>query len=543
MRGMMMDMPLTTTSLIEHAARYHGDTEIVSRTIEGPIHRYTYGESYQRIKKLVNALGDLGVGEGDRVATLAWNGYRHFELYFAVSGMGAVCHTINPRLFGDQIIYIINHAKDKIIFVDLSFVPVLEGIAEQLDASIKIVVMTDQEHMPDSKLENSLCFEVLIDGQSDSYDWPDFEENTASSLCYSSGTTGNPKAVLYSHRSTVLHAMTACATDGLGISGQDIVLPVVPMFHVNAWGIPYACALSGAKLVFPGAGMDGASVCELLENEGVTFTAGVPTVWLLLLGYISENKKKLPDLERVIVGGAAVPQSMIEAFENDLDCRCIHAWGMTEMSPLGTLAHMKNNMKDMTPEDQMAYKVKQGRPVYGVDMKIVDDNDAELPHDGKAFGELLVRGPWVTNGYYEDEETSADSFDADGWFRTGDVSTIDERGFMQIVDRAKDVIKSGGEWISSIELENIAVGHPDIAEAGVIGVAHPKWDERPLLICVKSDGRAVTEAEMLEMYKGKVADWWIPNQVVFIDELPHTATGKIRKTELRKIFADHKLPA
>ena len=539
MLGKMMDMPLTITSLIQHAARFHGDTEIVSRSIEGPIHRYTYSDAYQRIQKLAKAFIELGVEPGDRIATLAWNGYRHLELYFAISGIGAVCHTINPRLFGDQIAYIINHAKDKIIFIDLSFVPVLEGIKDKIDSSAKIVVMTDQAHLPDCQLDGILCYEDLLEGQSDHYDWPELDEDTASSLCYSSGTTGNPKGVLFSHRSTVLHAWGACAKDSLGISAQDAILPVVPMFHVNAWGIPYACAMAGSKLVFPGAGMDGASVYEMLDTEEVTFTAGVPTVWLLLLQYLQESANKLPHLERMVVGGAALPPSIIDAFENDYDCECVHAWGMTEMSPIGTIGYLKRNMKDLSAEEKMSYKVKQGRPVYGVEMKIVDDDDNELPQNGKDFGELLVRGPWITNDYFEDDEATVVSFDKDGWFRTGDVCTIDERGFMQIVDRSKDVIKSGGEWISSIELENIAVGHADIAEAAVIGIAHPKWDERPLLICVKAEGAEVTAESVLDIFDGKVADWWIPNEVAFVDELPHTATGKLLKTELRKQFSDH----
>jgi len=482
---------------------------------------------------------DMGVEPGDRIATLAWNGYRHLELYFAVSGIGAICHTINPRLFGDQIAYIINHAEDKIIFTDLSFVPVLEGIKDKIDSSAKIVIMTDQANLPDCALGDILCYEDLLTGQSDHYDWPDLDENTASSLCYSSGTTGNPKGVLFSHRSTVLHAWGTCAKDSLGISGQDAVLPVVPMFHVNAWGIPYSGAMAGSKLVFPGAGMDGASVYEMLDTEEVTFTAGVPTVWLLLLQYLQESGNKLPHLERMIVGGAALPQSIIEAFENDYDCECVQGWGMTEMSPIGTIGYLKRDMRDLSAEEKMSYKVKQGRPVYGVEMKIVDDDNNELPHNGKDFGELVVRGPWITNGYFEDDEASEAGFDKDGWFRTGDVCTIDERGFMQIVDRSKDVIKSGGEWISSIELENIAVGHADIAEAAVIGLAHPKWDERPLLICVKAEGADITGENVLEIFKGKVADWWIPNEVAFVDELPHTATGKLLKTELRKQFADY----
>ena len=540
MHGLMMERALTISSLIEHAAKFHKNTEIVSRTVEGPIHRYTYGEAYRRVNQLANVLTNLGVSEGDRVGTLAWNGYRHFELYFAVSGMGSICHTINPRLFPEQITYIINHANDKVIFCDLTFVPVLESLAEQLVDVNAIVIMTDREHMPETQLSNIYCYEELMDSTTDEFEWPEIDELQASSLCYSSGTTGSPKGVLYSHRSTVLHSFAVCSADGLAISGRDTVLPVVPMFHVNAWGMPYASTMAGAKLVFPGGAMDGKSLAELLIDEKVTFTGGVPTVWLMLLQHLKETGKTLPHLQRTVVGGSALPQSMIETFENDYDVACIHAWGMTEMSPLGTVGHMTHALLEDQDTDLMRYKVKQGRVLYGVDMKIVNDDGTPLPQDGKAFGELCVRGPWVTNGYFEDDATSASSFDNENWFRTGDVATIDPHGYMEVVDRSKDVIKSGGEWISSIELENIAIGHAAVAEAAVIGIEHEKWGERPLLVCVKADDINASGEEILSIYEGKVAQWCIPNAVEFLDELPHTATGKLQKLTLREHFKGYR---
>ena len=542
MHGLMMDSALTINSLIEHAANFHKETEIVSRTVEGPIHRYSYGQAYLRVHQLANVLKGLGVDQGDRIGTLAWNGYRHFELYFAVSGMGAICHTINPRLFPDQIAYIINHAEDKIIFCDLTFVPVLETVADQLGSVKAVVIMTNKENMPETGLSNCHCYEDLMEVEAEEFDWPELDENQASSLCYSSGTTGNPKGVLYSHRSTILHSFAGCSADGLAISGRDTVLPVVPMFHVNAWGIPYACAMAGAKLVFPGGAMDGGSVAELLIDEKVTITAGVPTVWLMLLQHLKETGMTLPDLRRNIVGGSALPQSMIETFENEYDVSCIHAWGMTEMSPLGTVGRMTQTLLTDKNTDLMRYKVKQGRALYGVDMKIVGDDGGRLPHDGKAFGELCVRGPWVTSGYFEDEGQSSTSFDSEGWFRTGDVSTIDKYGFMEVVDRSKDVIKSGGEWISSIELENIAVGHASVAEAAVIGIGHKTWGERPLLVCVRADGTNASSESILSIYEGKVAKWCVPNAVEFVDELPHTATGKLQKLNLREQFKDYQFP-
>ncbi len=542
MHGLMMPTQLTINSLIEFAAKFHGDTEIVSRSVEGPIHRYTYGEAFHRVHRLANVLSNLGVAKGDRVATLAWNGYRHLELYFAISGMGAVCHTINPRLFPDQVAFIVNHAADKVIFVDLTFVPLIEALSEHLSGVNAIVFMTDKEHMPETTLANALCYEDLMADAAEGFDWPEIEENMASSLCYTSGTSGNPKGVLYSHRSTVLHSFAICMPDGMGISANEAILPVVPMFHVNAWGIPYGAAMAGAKLVFPGAGMDGASVWEMLDTERVTFAAGVPTIWMMLLQYLKESGKSLPHLKQTIIGGAALPQSMIETFEKEYDVEAIHAWGMTEMSPLGTVCRLKGKMGGLSTDDQMNVKIKQGRPIYGVDLKIVDDEYNPLPHDGKAFGELCVKGPWIVDDYFEDTEASKLVMTEDGWFRTGDVSTIDEDGYMLIVDRSKDVIKSGGEWISSIELENIAVGHEGVAEAAVIGIAHQKWGERPILVCVLHEGASVSGDEILKIYEGKIPDWSLPDAVEFIDELPHTATGKIKKLKLREIFADYKLP-
>ncbi len=540
MIGLMQDWPLLISSLISYSGLYHGDVEIVSRTLEGPIHRYGYREAEKRSKKLAKALLSLGVQTGDRIGTMAWNGYRHFELYFGISGIGAVLHTINPRLFPEQISYIANHAEDQYLFVDLTFVPLLESIADQLSTVKGFIILTDEAHKPKTSLPNALSYETLLASQPEDYHWPRMDEWTASSLCYTSGTTGNPKGVLYGHRSTVLHSLCVCTMDGLGLSSHEVVMPVVPMFHANAWGIPYAAAMCGAKMVFPGEKMDGQSIFELLDREKVTLTLAVPTVWLMLLQYLKETGKKLPYLKRVVIGGSAAPKSMIQTFEEDYQVQVIHAWGMTEMSPLGTTGSLKPKHGDLPYEQKLAIKAKQGRSIYGVDMKIVDEQGKELPRDGKAFGHLLVRGPWITNGYLKGE--GGRIIDEEGWFNTGDVATIDSEGYMQITDRSKDVIKSGGEWISSIDLENDAMGHPAVAEAAVIGLSHPKWDERPLLIIVKRKDVQVTKEEILEYMRSKVARWQIPDDVVFVDQLPHTATGKLLKTQLREEFKNYKLP-
>ena len=539
MRGQMMDMPLLVSSLIEHADRNHGDVEIVSRTVEGPIHRCNYSQAHQRAKRLAQALTRLGVKGGDRVGTLAWNGYRHFEIYYGVSGMGAVMHTINPRLFPEQLAFIVDHAEDKHVFFDLSFVALVEKLAPACKSVKGWVAMTDRAHMPKAGVPNLLCYEDLLGREDGGYEWPQFDEWTAASLCYTSGTTGNPKGVLYSHRSTVLHAYAASLPDIFNCSARSVILPVVPMFHVNAWGIPYFGPMNGAKLVFPGAALDGKSLYELFESEKVNQTAGVPTVWLALLAYVKQNNLKFSTLQTVIVGGSACPPAMIDTFRDDYGVECRHAWGMTEMSPLGSMCTLKTKHAELPREKRRELECKQGRTVYGVQMKIVDGEGKELPRDGEAFGDLLVRGPTILSEYFKDE--GGDPL-RDGWFPTGDVATIDEDGFMQITDRSKDVIKSGGEWISSINLENIAVAHPAIAEAAVIGVSHPKWDERPLVVAVKKAGAEVTREQLLDFYKGKVAKWCMPDDVAFVDQLPHTATGKLLKTKLRQDFKDYKLP-
>ncbi len=541
MFGLMQDRPLLISSLIEFAAKNHGAEEIVSRTVEGPIHRYTYKECGSRCKQLAKVLEKLGVERGDRIGTLAWNGYRHLELYFGVSGMGAVCHTVNPRLFPEQIVYIINHAEDKYFFVDLTFVPLLEMVADKLPNVKGFVVMTDREHMPETKLPHAMCYEELMATADDDYSWPDFDEKTAASLCYTSGTTGNPKGVLFSNRSTVLHSFCVCSLDAIGISSQDVILPVVPMFHANAWGIPYAAAMCGAKMVMPGGQMDGKSIFELLESEGVNVSAGVPTVWMMLLAYVKENNKKFSAMKRTIIGGSAVSRSMIETFRNDYGVDVLHAWGMTETSPLGTACNLKRKHKGMTNEEKNTLNLKQGRALYGVEMRIVGKDGQELPWDGKTFGNLHVRGPWITSGYFRAEGGAA--VGEDGWFDTGDVSTIDEDGYMQITDRDKDVIKSGGEWISSIDVENEAVGCPGVAEAAVIAVPHPKWDERPLLLVIKEKDAEVTKEQIVEHLEKSIAKWQLPDDVVFVDELPHTATGKLLKNKLRAEYKDYSLPS
>jgi acyl-CoA synthetase (AMP-forming)/AMP-acid ligase II len=543
MRGMMMDRPLLVAGLISYSGQYHRDAAIVSRRIEGGFHRCNYAELENRAKRLAKALGRLGVAPGDRVGTLAWNGYRHLELYFGISGMGAVCHTINPRLFHDQLRYIVNHAEDRVLFFDLTFLPLVEAPAAAWKPVRHFVVMTDRAHMPQSKLADLLCYEELLDAETADYVWPEFDENTASSLCYTSGTTGNPKGSLYSHRSTVLHAFGSCMTDSAGISMPDSVCPVVPMFHANAWGVPYAAAMCGAKLVMPGAQLDGKSLYELFETERVSISLGVPTVWLGLLKFLDDNNLRPTTLKRTLIGGSAVPLAMIEAFEDRYGVEVLQGWGMTEMSPIGTIGTLKPNLAALQRAERHRYKAKQGRGIFGVDLKIVDADGQVLPHDGTAMGELLVRGPWVISGYFKDEAATKAAFDAEGWFRTGDVVTIDEEGYVQVVDRRKDVIKSGGEWISSIDVENATIGHPDVAEAAVIGLPHPRWGERPLLVVAIREGRRPEKADILAFLSGKLAKWQVPEDVVFVPEIPHTATGKILKTKLREMYKDHNLPA
>ncbi len=540
MHGLMMNMPLLISSLIRHASQYHGDTEIVSRLTEGGIHRYTYVDAHKRSRQLANALIKLGIKPSERIGTLAWNGFRHLETYFAVSGMGAVLHTINPRLFPEQIAYIVNHADDQYVFFDITFAPLIDGVAPHCKNIKGWVAMTDRAHMPSMKTTGVLCYEELVAAESDEYEWPVFDENTASSLCYTSGTTGNPKGVLYSHRTTILHSYAIALPDVMNLSARDVILPVVPMFHVNAWGTPYACAMVGAKIVFPGAGLDGASLYELFENERVTMSAGVPTVWLGLLNYVKQNNLKFTTMNRTVIGGSACPPAMIKTFQDEFGVRVLHAWGMTELSPLGTLNTFKDKHFSMTEEQRFAIQQKQGRVIFGVEMKIIDGDGKNLAHDGKAFGDLLVRGPWVVGEYFKSE--GGNPLTPEGWFPTGDVASIDADGYMQITDRSKDVIKSGGEWISSIDLENLAMAHPDVAEAAVIGIYHPKWDERPLLVVVKKPGAAVTREDLLKFFDGKIAKWWMPDDVAFVEQLPHTATGKILKRKLREDFKAYKLP-
>jgi len=538
MHGLMMDLPLLVSGLIRHADRNHGDTEIVSRTVEGEVHRYSYRDAHARARKLARALAALGVRQGDRVGTLAWNGYRHYELYYAISGMGAVINTVNPRLFADQITYISNHAENVALFFDATFIPLVEKLAPQLKSIRHYVLMTDRAHMPKTGIPGLLCYEELLERQTDAYEWPSFDERTAAALCYTSGTTGNPKGTLYSHRSTIIHAYGAALPDALNLSARDSVLPVVPMFHANAWSLPYTCTMVGAKMVFPGPHLDGKSVYELIEQEKVTLSAGVPTVWLMLLNHMGANKLKFSTLDRTVIGGSACPPSMIRAFQDDYGVKVFHAWGMTEMSPLGTVGTLKAKQETLDKDARLAVQAKQGRGIFGVEMKIVDEEGRELPWDGKRFGNLMVRGPWIASGYFKGE---GGEILREGWFPTGDVATIDPDGYMQITDRSKDVIKSGGEWISSIDLENIAIEHPAIAEAAVIGVRHPKWDERPIVVAVKKAGQEVSKDELLRFYEGKIAKWWMPDDVVFVPELPHTATGKLSKLTLRQQFKDYKL--
>jgi acyl-CoA synthetase (AMP-forming)/AMP-acid ligase II len=544
MDGLMMQQPLLISSLIVHADRHHGDTEIVSRRVEGDIHRYTYRECHTRARQMANALVSLGVKSGDRIATLAWNGYRHMELYYSISGMGAVMHTINPRLHPDQVAYIVNHANDQILFFDLSFLPVVEEMASRCAGIKTFVAMTDRSHMPkETGIGNLLCYEDLIENVSSDFLWPTIDEGDGCALCYTSGTTNNPKGVLYSHRSTLLHTFAAALPDALNCSAQDVILPVVPMFHVNAWGIPYIACMVGAKLVFPGPGLDGKSLFELMEAEKVTMAAGVPTIWQALLGYVEQNRFKFSTMKRTVIGGAACPSTVLESFQEKFGVDVIHAWGMTEVSPIGTVATLKCKHADASKENRYSVQTRQGRAIYGVDMKIVDEHDQELPWNDTTSGELLVRGPWVVRNYFGSEQDCPLKKDSAGigWFPTGDVAKIDADGYMQITDRSKDVIKSGGEWIGSIDLENIAMSHPAVAMAACIAARHPKWDERPLLIVVKKSGISVAREELIDFYSGKIAKWWTPDDVVFVDEIPLGATGKMLKNKLREKYGNHLL--
>ncbi|CDG84131.1 AMP-binding enzyme family protein [Janthinobacterium agaricidamnosum NBRC 102515 = DSM 9628] len=536
-----MSQPLLISSIIQHADRHFGKVEIVSRRVEGDLHRYTYSECHARTRRLANALKALGVGFSERVATLAWNGYRHLELYYAISGAGSVIHTINPRLHAEQIIYLINHAQDQYVFFDITFLPLVEAVAAHCGAVKGFVMMCGREHMPAAgKVANLLCYEDLIDAHDADFDWPLFDENTASSLCYTSGTTGNPKGALYSHRSTVLHSYAVALPDAMNMSAREVALPVVPMFHVNAWGMPYAALMTGSKLVMPGASLDGASLFALFESEKVSFAAGVPTIWLGLMNYVVQNGLQFSTFKRTIVGGAACPPALMKLMHEQYGLEVVHGWGMTEMSPLGTSSALQNRHMALSADEQLAVQSKQGHAVYGVDMKIVDESGAELPWDGKSRGELLVRGPWVIHSYFGGE--GGDPL-IDGWFPTGDVAAIDGDGYMQITDRSKDVIKSGGEWIGSIDLENIMIAHPAVQMAACVGLPHPKWDERPLLVVVLKAGFVVSKEELLGFYDGKIPKWWTPDDVAFVDAIPLGATGKILKTRLRETFKDYSFPS
>jgi len=532
----MMDTPLTITSLMQFAEKVHGASEIVSVTVDNPEHSYTYREAFARVRKLANALQSLGAQSGDRIATLAWNDYRHFELYYAVSCSGMVCHTINPRLFPEQLEYIINHADDRWIFLDLAFVPLLEKLQELMPNVEGFVVLTDAAHMPQTPLRNVHCYETLIADKADTFDWPALDETSASAMCYTSGTTGNPKGVVYNHRSTLLHVYASALPEVFNLSAREVIMPIVPMFHVNGWGLVYSVPMVGAKLILPGPKMgDGEVLCNLINKHKVTASAGVPTVWLALLEHLEQSGIEVPSLQRLTVGGAACPQVLVEAFSKKHQVDVQQAWGMTEMSPLGTYNQPRPSEDELSDEDYLNNRLKQGRPIFGVEMRIEDEDGNELPWDGKSSGAVKVRGPWVTRSYHGMDSNDTD---ADGWLETGDVACMSADGMMQITDRAKDVIKSGGEWISSIDLENCAVNHPKVAEAAVIGIAHPKWTERPLLLAVLKEGETLSAADLLAWFDGKVAKWWTPADCVFVPDLPHTATGKLSKKDLRAEYKD-----
>ena len=539
----MMTLPLTISSLLVHAARHSGDTEIVSKRVEGDLHRYTYRDAELRSRKLAQAIERLGCAPGERIGTLAWNGYRHFELYYGSSGSRRVLHTINPRLFPEQIAWIINDAQDRVLCFDLNFLPLVEKLAPHLPGVRHFVLMTDRAHMPASTtIPALLCYEELVEAENGDWAWPEFDENEAACICYTSGTTGHPKGAVYSHRSTVLHALASALPDAMASSSADTILPVVPMFHVNAWGLPYSAPLVGARLVFPGPHLDGKSLHALFESERVTFSAGVPTIWLGVINHMKQNGLRLSTLKRTVIGGSACPPAMMRTLEDDFGVEVIHAWGMTELSPLGTLSRLKAKHRDLPPEQQHRLLEKQGRVVYGIDMEIIGASGEPQPWDGRSTGDLVVRGHWVVSGYLNRDDSPLQQIDGKAWFPTGDVASIDADGFMLITDRSKDVIKSGGEWISAIELENIAMAHPDVLEAAAIACHHPKWDERPLLVVVRKPGRELSREQMLAFYDGRIAKWQIPDDVVFVDEIPHTATGKMLKARLREMFREHRLP-
>ena len=537
MRGLMSDRPLLVSMLIEHAAHFHGDTGIVSRLPDGATHRYTYSDAEGRARCLARALQRLGIVPGDRIGTLAWNTYRHFELYYGVSGLGAVCHTINPRLSDDQFVYIVNHAQDQLLFIDPSFLPLVERLQPQLPADCRYILLEPAE----TALPVVATYDDLVAAENDDgFAWPQFDEGTAAALCYTSGTTGRPKGALYTHRSTVLHAFALALPDATAMSARDVVCPVVPMFHVNAWGVPYAAAMTGAKLVLPGPHVDGASLYSLFEAEGVTLSLGVPTVWLGFEKHLSAAGARCSTLRRILSGGSAPPPALIEALENRHGITVIQGWGMTEMSPLGTVAVPKHKHLALDPSEQLALKARAGRGIFGVEMKIVDDNRNELPRDGKSVGELLVRGPWIASGYFNDDEASAAAVEPDGWFHTGDVAAIDPDGFLRLTDRRKDIIKSGGEWISSIDLENAAMAHGDVGEAAAIAVPHPRWGERPLLIVTPRDGRNPGRDALIAFLGERFPRWMLPDDVLVVAEMPHTGTGKILKTRLRELYGSRK---
>ena len=540
MLGLMQDWPLLLHRIIDHAANFHGERKVISRSIEGPIHTTDYRQVRARALKVSQRLSKDGIKLGDRVATLAWNTWRHLEAWYGIVGIGAIYHTVNPRLFPDQVVWIINHAEDRVMMTDLTFVPFLEKIADQLPTIERYILLTDAMHMPKTTLKNAVAYEDWIAEVDGDFKWVNLDENTAAGMCYTSGTTGHPKGVLYSHRSNVLHAYIAALPDSKGICSRDVVMPVVPMFHANCWSLAFSTPMVGATMVMPGAKMDGASIYELLDTFKVSFTAAVPTVWLMLLQDLEKTGRRLPHLKRVVIGGSACPRAITKTFQEKYGVEVVHAWGMTEMSPLGSLCTMKPEYASLEGDAKLNVQMKQGHPPFGVEMKITDDAGRDLPWDGKTFGRLKVRGPAVAKAYYKGE--GGEAFDKDGWFDTGDVATMDQYGYMQITDRAKDVIKSGGEWISSIDVENLAVGHPKVAEAAVIGISHPKWDERPLLVIVLKKGETVTKEELLEFMQGKIAKWWIPDDVAFVEEIPHTATGKIQKITLRQRFKDYRLP-